>query len=65
MINRVQTFDHRYRTLDLKLDDQRLDKFIRAMAEHKRVSFESTVYVIQHIHLTPVKAILVLIAVDL
>lgn len=58
--DRVERFDQIYSTYTAALDDQRLPKFIQAMIQHKPVSFQGEVYTIQHIHLTPVKTIVVL-----
>lgn len=57
MLERFNTEYWRYSTT---LDDPRIEKFIYAMQNRTPISFKDGIFIIQHIHLTPKSAIVVL-----
>lgn len=60
MSDQPYRYDSDYWRYDTTLYDTRITKFIEALAKHAKIRFSERVFVIQHIHLTPVRAEIVL-----
>lgn len=64
MSGQLHRFNEQYWRYDTDLNDPRVLKFIEALQKHAQVRFSERVFELQHIHLTPAQAILVLREVD-
>lgn len=64
MSGQLHRFDSMHWRYDTDLNDPRLLRFIEALQKRAKVSFSEHIFTVQHIHLTPVRAELVLKEAD-